>query len=146
MYADITWTGFFGSSSPSRIQEVFDIVRRARDAGVEFLAKQIGSGHAIQGWEVDDAVREVIQDNGYGEFFIHRTGHNVGTEVHGNGVNFDNLETHDTREVVPGIGCTIEPGIYLEDFGIRSELNVYITPSGPEVTTSPQSELLLLEA
>jgi len=146
VYADITWTGFLGSSAPSHIQEVFDIVRRARDAGVDFLGRQLGAGKTVQGWQVDDAVRQVIRDAGYGDFFLHRTGHNVGMEVHGNGVNFDNLETHDTREVVTGIGCTIEPGIYLEDFGIRSELNVYITASGPEVTTPPQGELLLLEA
>ena len=145
VFADITWTGFFGTSAPPRIQEVFDTVRHARDAGVDFLARRFGSGEPVQGWEVDDAVRAVIQAKGYGDFFLHRTGHNVGTEVHGNGVNFDNLETHDTRKVVAGIGCTIEPGIYLDQFGIRSELNIYITPSGPEVTTPPQRKMLTLE-
>ena len=93
---------------------------------------------------MDDAVRKVIQDRGYGEYFIHRTGHNLGREVHGNGVNFDNLETHDNREVLPGVCCTIEPGIYLPEFGIRSEIDVFIREDGVEVTTPPQEELLIL--
>ena len=141
VYADITWAGFFGEAIPAEFKRVFDIVRRGRDRGIEFLHQRIASGDSPQGWEVDDKVREVIRQAGYEKFFVHRTGHNLGQEVHGNGVNFDNLETHDTRHLIPGIACTIEPGIYLEKFGIRSEINVYISPRGPEVTTPPQQEI-----
>ena len=142
VYADITWTGFFGEAPPQRHKEVFEIVRRARDQGVEFLSQRMQAGNPPQGWEIDDAVRAVIREAGYGKFFLHRTGHNLGRAVHGNGVHFDNLETHDTRQVIPGIACTIEPGIYLENFGIRSELNVYIAEDGPQVTTPLQAEIL----
>lgn len=145
VYADITWVAYFGSSLPRQMAEVFEVVRRARDRGVEFLRERIASGQLPEGWEVDDQVRKIIRDAGYGEFFVHRTGHNLGLEVHGNGVNFDNLETHDTRRVIPGIACTIEPGVYLEDFGVRSELNVYVSDKGPEVTTPPQDSVLLLK-
>ena len=87
--------------------------------------------------------RETVRQAGYADFFVHRTGHNLGRELHGNGVNFDNLETHDTRLVIPGVACTIEPGIYLEgEFGIRSEINVFLSEDGPEVTTPPQEEIL----
>ncbi|MEJ2145061.1 MAG: M24 family metallopeptidase [Acidobacteriota bacterium] len=142
VFADITWTAWMGSSVPPRVAEVFEVVRQARDTGVEFLNRRLARGHVVHGWEVDDAVRKVIQDKGYGEYFIHRTGHNLGHEVHGNGVNFDNLETHDNREVLPGVCCTIEPGIYLPDFGIRSEIDVFVKEDGVEVTTPPQEELI----
>lgn len=142
VYADITWTAFLGAHAPERHQQVFEVVKQARDQGVEMLRRRLGEGDALQGWEVDDAVRSVIREAGYGEFFVHRTGHNLGQEVHGNGVNFDNLETHDTRRVIPGIACTIEPGIYLEDFGVRSEVNVYVCERGLEVTTPPQDRVL----
>ncbi len=144
VYSDITWTGFFGDTIPTEFERMFDIVCRGRDRGIEFLRQRIASGDSIQGWEVDDRVREVIGYAGYKQFFVHRSGHNLGQEVHGNGVNFDNLETHDTRHVIPGIACTIEPGIYLEKFGIRSEINVYISRHGLEVTTPPQKEVLRL--
>lgn len=143
VFADITWTAWMGSSVPTRVQEVFDVVLKARDTGVEFLNRQLSRGHVVHGWEVDDAVRKVIQNKGYGEYFFHRTGHNLGREVHGNGVNFDNLETHDNREVLPGICCTIEPGIYLPEFGIRSEINVFVKEDGVEITTPPQEQLLV---
>ncbi len=145
VYADITWTAFYGKSVPARIAEVFDVVKRSRDRGVEFLKEATGSGRYPQGWEVDDTVREVIRSAGYGDKFFHRTGHNLGREVHGNGVNFDNLETHDTRSFLPGIACTIEPGVYLQDFGVRSEINVFFGKDGPEVTTPPQDSLLVFE-
>ena len=144
-YADITWNAYLGPEVPDRIQEVFQAVHRARDRGVEFLRECFQADHLPRGWEVDDAVRETIRQAGYADFFVHRTGHNLGQELHGNGVNFDNLETHDTRLVIPGIACTIEPGIYLEgEFGIRSEINVFLSEEGPEVTTPPQGELVLL--
>ena len=144
VFADITWMAWLGTTVPPRVQEVFDVVRQARDTGVDFLNRRLRRGHVVHGWEVDDAVRKVIQDKGFGEFFIHRTGHNLGREVHGNGVHFDNLETHDNREVLPGVCCTIEPGIYLPEFGVRSEINVYILEDGVEVTTPPQEQLLVL--
>lgn len=144
VFADITWTAWFGSSPPERISDVAAIVRRARDRGIEVLEAAAASGEPLAGWVVDQEVRAVIEEAGYGEAFVHRTGHNLGHEVHGNGVNFDNLETHDERTVIPGIACTIEPGIYLEDFGVRSEVNIYMGADGPEVTTPPQRELLVI--
>ncbi len=145
VYADITWTAFYGKPVPPRVAEVFDVVRRARDRGVVFLKEATAGGRYPQGWEVDDAVREVIGAAGYADKFVHRTGHSLGREVHGNGVNFDNLETHDTRSFLPGIACTIEPGIYLDNFGVRSEINVFFGKDGPEVTTAPQDSLLVFE-
>lgn len=145
VYADITWVAFFGKQLPEKVVELFDIVSRARDRGVEFLGGRFQAGDFPQGWEVDDAVRAVIEGAGYGDDFVHRTGHNLGHDVHGNGVHFDNLETHDTRIVIPGICCTIEPGVYLRgELGVRSEINIYVTEQGPQVTTPPQSEVLAL--
>ena len=144
-YADITWNAYLGPEVPDKINQVFQVVRQARDRGVEFLRECFEANRVPRGWEVDDAVREMVRKAGYGDFFVHRTGHNVGRELHGNGVNFDNLETHDTRLVIPGIACTIEPGIYLEgEFGVRSEINVFFSEQGPEVTTPPQEEIVLL--
>ena len=144
-YADITWNASLGPDVPDKINQVFQVVRQARDRGVEFLRECFEAHRVPQGWEVDDAVREVVRQAGYADFFVHRTGHNLGRELHGNGVNFDNLETHDTRLVIPGVACTIEPGIYLEgEFGIRSEINVFLSEEGPEITTPPQEELVLL--
>ena len=113
VYADITWTGFFGPTPSEQLREVFEVVRRSRERGVDFLRQRFQTTTPPQGWEVDDAVREVVRQAGYQEFFLHRTGHNLGSELHGNGLHFDNLETHDTRLAIPGICCTIEPGIYL---------------------------------
>ncbi len=146
VYADITWTAFFGAQPDQEIRKVFEVVRDARDRGVQFLNDRLGQGHRVEGWEVDDAVRGVIERAGYGPWFSHRTGHNLSREVHGNGVHFDNLESHDTRQVIPGIACTIEPGIYLDRFGVRSEVNVFVHPDSAEVTTPPQRELLVLPA
>jgi Xaa-Pro aminopeptidase len=127
VYADITWTGYVGSSAPSRHQEIFDIVRGARDAAVDFVRTRVESGAFPCGWEVDDVCRQVIRDAGYGDRFIHRTGHSIGEEVHGNGANIDNLETQDSRRLLPRTCFSIEPGIYLPgDFGIRSEIDVYV--------------------
>ncbi len=142
VYADITWTGFMSAQVPERHSEVFQVVRQARDQGVDFLRERFEGNNLPQGWEVDDVVRESIRQAGYEEFFVHRTGHNLGREVHGNGVHFDNLETHDTRLVIPGIACTLEPGIYLEgEFGVRSEINVFFSQQGHEVTTPPQKKV-----
>lgn len=146
VFADITWTAYFGAQAPEEVRKVFDVVTRSRDRGFELLDEHHKAGRATQGWEVDDAVRKVIDEGGYGDYFVHRTGHNLGRESpHGNGVNFDNLETRDTREVIRGIGCTIEPGVYLADFGVRSEINIYMGQDGPEITTPPQKELLVFD-
>ncbi|GAB4249753.1 MAG: M24 family metallopeptidase [Acidobacteriota bacterium] len=146
IFADITWTAWFGATPPDRVREIFRVVAAARDRGVAFLRERFAAGEPVQGWEVDDAVRGVIREAGYGRDFIHRTGHNLGEDVHGNGVHFDNLETHDDRRVIPGIACTIEPGIYLPDFGIRSEIDVYFGACQVEVTTAIQDELLCFPA
>ena len=144
VYADITWDAYFGETPPEQISQVFELVRKARDRGVEFLRERLAQNQPSQGWEVDAAVRKVIRDGGFEDFFIHRTGHNLGVEPHGNGVNFDNLETHDERGVIPGLLCTIEPGIYLDMFGVRSEINVSMSKGKVEVTTAPQDRIICL--
>lgn len=144
VYADITWTGFVGATVPTRYQDIFQIVRRARDAAVTFVQGRVRAGEFPYGWEVDDVCRQVIQDAGYGQYFVHRTGHSIGEEVHGNGANIDNLETQDARRLLPGTCFSIEPGIYLpEDFGIRSELDVYLSSHDAVVYGQPvQADLL----
>jgi Xaa-Pro aminopeptidase len=144
VYADITWTGFVGATVPARHQDIFQIVRRARDAAVTFVQGRVRAGECPYGWEVDDVCRRVIQDAGYGQYFVHRTGHSIGEEVHGNGANIDNLETQDARRLLPGTCFSIEPGIYLPDeFGIRSELDVYLSARDAVVYGQPvQADLL----
>lgn len=128
VYADITWTGYVGASVPPRHQEIFRIVRDARDAALEFVRVRVAAGDFPCGWEVDEVCRTVIRQAGYGERFLHRTGHSIGEEVHGNGANIDNLETRDGRRLIPRTCFSIEPGIYLPgEFGIRSELDVYVS-------------------
>lgn len=129
VYADITWTGHVGRRAPSRQQEIFDLVRNARDAALRFVQRQVRVGSFPCGWEVDEVCRQAIRQAGYGEQFLHRTGHSIGEEVHGNGANIDNLETRDERRLIPRTCFSIEPGIYLPgEFGIRSELDVYVSP------------------
>ncbi|NIM91670.1 MAG: M24 family metallopeptidase [Candidatus Aminicenantes bacterium] len=144
IFADITWCGFIGDKPPEKYVEIFDTVMRARDRAVEFIQEKFKGGQSCFGWEVDDACRKVIQDAGYGKLFMHRTGHSIGDEVHGNGVNIDNLETKDERELIPGNCFSIEPGIYFEgEMAARSEINVFITHQGEvEVTTEKQTELV----
>ena len=149
VYADITWMGYCGSQPPPRIKGVFEVVRAARDAGVDFARERVRSGQAVAGCDVDDAVRDVVRAAGYGKHFIHRTGHSIGTSVHGNGVNLDNLETQDLRRLIPGVGFSVEPGIYLpeEGIGVRLEIDCYVADGDIEVTTLPlQQELVLLGA
>jgi Xaa-Pro aminopeptidase len=148
VYADITWTSFVGERAPDDVVKVFNIVRDARDAATEFVKEAFGGGRKIFGWEVDDVCREVIQKAGYGEYFIHRTGHNIHTEVHGNGANIDNLETKDERMLIPRTCFSIEPGIYLEGrFGVRSEIDVYVDERGARVTGGDvQRELVAILA
>ena len=127
VYADITWTSYVGQTVPVKHREIFDLVRQGRDAALAFVRTEIAAGHRPFGWEVDNACRQVIQHSGYGDQFVHRTGHSIGEEVHGNGANIDGLETQDTRRLMPRTCFSIEPGIYLPgEFGIRSELDVYL--------------------
>jgi Xaa-Pro dipeptidase len=144
VYYDITWTGFVGKAPSDRMQEIFGIVRAGRDAGIKFVEESIKAGKQISGWEVDDPVRESITRAGYGKFFVHRTGHSIGTEVHANGANMDNLEVHDERRIVPNSCFSIEPGIYLQDFGVRSEVNMLVRRSQAEVTGRIQTELVII--
>mgnify|MGYP001199608345 FL=1 len=146
IFYDITWCGFVGSAPPPKYVEIFHVVRDARDAALAFIRDRYAKGEKLCGWEVDDACRSVVEKAGYGPYFLHRTGHSIGEKVHGNGVNIDNLETRDERELVPGICFSIEPGIYLEgEMAVRSEINVFITPAGKvEVAGAIQRELVLI--
>ncbi|HEY80478.1 MAG TPA: aminopeptidase P family protein [Caldilineae bacterium] len=137
VFADMTWMGYAGKQPPDRVQDVFDAVARARDAAFALADARLRAGEPVYGWEVDDAAREVIRAAGYGDAFIHRTGHSLDTSIHGAGVNIDNLETRDTRRIIPGIGFTIEPGVYLPDFGVRLEIDVYVHHDRAEITTLP---------
>jgi Xaa-Pro aminopeptidase len=141
VFYDITWTGNCGPA-PDRIQRVFEIVRDARDKAIEAVVKAVSAGQEIRGYEVDDAARGYIEAAGYGDRFVHRTGHSIGESVHGSGANMDNLETHDERRIVPGALFSVEPGIYLEDFGVRSEVNVFVGKDGATVTGDIQRELV----
>jgi Xaa-Pro dipeptidase len=148
IFYDITWCGFVGKNPPAKYVEIFNVVRDARDAALTFIRGRYAEGKPLFGWEVDDACRAVVARAGYGEFFIHRTGHSIGEDVHGNGVNIDNLETRDERQLVPGICFSIEPGIYLAgEMAVRSEINVFITPAGKvDVAGEMQRDLILIEA
>ena len=130
IYADITWTGYVGREVPAEHAKIFDIVRRGRVAAQEHVINACAAGREVRGWEADDACRAVVQEAGYGERFLHRTGHSIGEEVHGNGANVDNLETRDERLLLPGTCFSVEPGIYLEAFGVRSEVNMIIHSDG----------------
>jgi len=130
VYSDLTRVAFVGREVPPRYEDVFQIVARARDAGIDCVRHAFAAKTPLQGWQVDDATRKVIDEAGYGEQFCHRTGHSIGQETHGNGANMDNLETHEERRVLPRTCFSIEPGIYLPEFGVRSEVNVYVDGAG----------------
>jgi Xaa-Pro dipeptidase len=146
VYADQTWMGYLGSEVPADVQQYWEAIRDGRDAAVEFLHEEWAAGREIQGWQVDDVVRNVVRERGWGEYFIHRTGHSIDQDVHGMGPNIDNLETHETRKLIPGVGFSIEPGIYVPgDVGLRTEIDVYMSEDGPVVTTpEPQHEIFTL--
>ncbi|HEX8163520.1 MAG TPA: M24 family metallopeptidase [Pyrinomonadaceae bacterium] len=147
VYADQTWTGFVGETPTEEHVKVFTVVRDARDAAIEFVRESLKAGREIKGAEVDDVSRGVIERAGYGEYFTHRTGHSIGEEVHGNGAHIDNLETRDSRKIIPRTCFSIEPGIYLPgNFGVRSEIDLYVGDGGEiEVTGQPiQRELVLI--
>jgi Xaa-Pro dipeptidase len=141
VYYDVTWTGFLSTKVPEEYAKVFAVVREARDKAINLILSSIAKARPLQGWQVDSAARGVINDAGYGEYFFHRTGHSIGESVHGNGVNMDGLETRDSRHLIARTCTSIEPGIYLRDFGIRSEVNVYIGEKEARVTGAVQQEL-----
>jgi Xaa-Pro dipeptidase len=146
VYYDITWVGYLGKKVPEKYAKVFRVVRNARDKAVELICSSAAAGAPLQGWQVDKAARTVIEKAGYGKYFFHRTGHNIGEAVHGNGANMDGLETHDVRRLIPRTCTSIEPGIYLPEFGIRSEVNVYIDDRSARVTGAVQKEISALLA
>ena len=143
VYSDITRVGYMGETVPDEYTKVFNIVRDARDAAIDCVKRAFKEKRALHGWEVDDASRQVIQKAGYGEYFVHRTGHSIGQETHGNGANMDNLETHDERLILKRTCFSVEPGIYLPEFGVRLEVDVFVDGDGEvHVTGGPQSEVL----
>jgi Xaa-Pro dipeptidase len=142
VFYDITWVGFVGSSASDRQREVFKVVREARDLGVKTVQDAAAATTPIAGWEVDRAVRNHIKQAKYGDHFIHRTGHSIATEVHSNGANMDDLEIHDERRILPNSLVSIEPGIYLPEFGVRLEVDVLVRPGGAEVTGKIQQEIV----
>jgi Xaa-Pro aminopeptidase len=144
VYYDITWTGFCGDVIPDAVQRVFEVARDARKRGSQFVIDQVAQRTPIAGFEVDDVVRGYIDQNGLGQYFFHRTGHSIGTEVHGTGANMDNLESHDERRIIPHSCFSIEPGIYLPEFGIRSEVNVYVGEGFAQVTGEQQEQMVRL--
>lgn len=147
VFADYTWMVYLGERVPDRAANLFGIIRAARDAGIRMLRERFESGARVEGHEVDDAVRAVIAAAGYGEAFVHRTGHNIGTAIHGNGAHLDNLETHDTRPLLANTCTSVEPGIYLPDegIGLRTEVDVLLLPGAIEVTGVPaQNEVVAL--
>ncbi|MFQ6103660.1 MAG: M24 family metallopeptidase [Candidatus Glassbacteria bacterium] len=145
IFYDITWCGYIGKKPPEKYVEMFDVVTLARDAAVDFVTERFAEDVPTYGWEVDDACRAVVAEAGYGDYFVHRTGHSIGEAVHGNGVNIDNLETKDERRLVPGICFSIEPGIYLEgEMGVRSEVNVFIKDDNEVVVAGEKQQGLIL--
>jgi len=146
VYYDITWVGYLGARVPDAYAKIFRIVRDARDRAIAFVGDSVTRGRTIHGWEVDNVTREVIRKAGYAKYFVHRTGHSIGQEVHGNGANMDGLETRDDRKIIPHTCFSIEPGIYLPEFGIRSEVNVYVGERDARVTGAIQQEILALLA
>ena len=146
IWADITWMAYLGKEVPERHRAIWDIVAGARDAAVAFLKEGASLGKRIRGADVDEVARNYIRERGHGDRFIHRTGHSIGLEVHGNGCNIDSLETIDERQLIPRTGFSIEPGIYLDDFGVRSEIDVYMDERGVEVTTAVQDHIIPLLA
>jgi Xaa-Pro aminopeptidase len=144
VFADITWVGFTGRRVPDRFARAFDAAARARDAAVALVQGAAREGRAVRGFEVDRAASTVLRDAGYADKILHRTGHSLGETVHGNGVNMDDYETHDDRRLLPGTGFTIEPGVYFDDFGVRTEINMVVAPRDAWITGPVQKELLIL--
>jgi len=144
VYYDITWTGFVGAAPSDRQRQVFDVVTSARDAAAAKVISTIGAGKSIAGWEVDRASRDYINGKGFGEYFIHRTGHSISSDIHSNGANMDDLEVHDVRQILPNSCFSIEPGVYLPEFGVRSEINILVRQGSAEVTGKIQREIVMV--
>lgn len=141
VFADITWMGYTGRRVPERYARAFAAVAAARDAAIELVQRATAGGQELRGWQVDRAARSVLQAAGYGDRILHRTGHSLGESVHGNGVNMDDYETHDDRRLLVGTGFTIEPGVYFDDFGVRTEINMIVGPRDAVVTGPVQTEI-----
>ena len=146
VYYDVTWIGYLGAKVPEKYAKVFGVLRQARDKAVDLIRANIAAGKPLQGWQVDKAARTIVEKAGYGKYFFHRLGHNIGETIHGNGANMDNLETRDTRHLIPKTCTSVEPGIYLPEFGMRTEVNVYIGDGEARVTGAVQNEVLPLLA
>jgi Xaa-Pro aminopeptidase len=144
VFADITWMGYTGRRVPERYGRAFAAVAAGRDAAIALVQRATAAGQELRGWQVDRAARSVLQSAGYGDRILHRTGHSLGEAVHGNGVNMDDFETHDDRRLLVGTGFTIEPGVYFDDFGVRSEINMIVGPRDAAVTGPLQTEILTL--
>lgn len=144
VYADITWIGFLGESVPEPMARAFAAICRARDAAVTVVQDAAKAGRVVRGFEADRAARKVLIDAGYADAILHRTGHSLGEQVHGNGAHLDDYETHDERRLLPGTGFTIEPGLYFKDFGVRTEINMVWAATGPEVTGPRQKSIVTL--
>ena len=144
VFADITWVGFTGRDVPAEMTRAFEAVCEARDAAILLVESAAAAGRELRGWEVDRAARSVLEEAGFGTAILHRTGHSLGEEVHGNGAHLDDYETHDERRLLPGTGFTIEPGLYFETFGVRTEIDMAWTAQGPEVTGPRQQAIVPL--
>ena len=146
VYYDVTWMGYLGAKVPEKYAKVFAVAREARDKAVDLIRTYVARAKPLEGWQVDRAARSVIEKAGYGKYFFHRTGHSIGEQVHGNGANMDGLETHDVRHLIARTCNSIEPGIYLPEFGVRTEVNIYIDEKEARVTGAVQNEILPLLA
>ena len=144
VFADITWVGFTGRRAPDETARAFAAIVQARDAAVALVEEAAMIGRELHGWEVDRAARTVLEQSGYGEHILHRTGHSLGESVHGNGVHMDDYETHDDRRILPGCGFTVEPGLYFDTYGVRTEINVFRGDRDARVTGPRQMELVTL--
>jgi Xaa-Pro dipeptidase len=144
VFADITWVGFTGPRPPERYAKAFEAVAAARDAAISLVQRAIRAGHELRGWQVDRAASSVLESAGYGDHILHRTGHSLGPVIHGNGANMDDYEAHDDRRLLPGAGFTIEPGLYFDDFGVRTEINMIVQERDAVVTGPLQREILAL--
>src|SRR5262249_1607942 len=144
VFADITWMGYTGRDVPERIGRAFGAICAARDAGVRLVQEAARAGREVRGFEVDRAASTILREAGYGAQILHRTGHSLGETVHGNGVTMDDYETHDDRRLLPGTGFTIEPGVYFDDFGVRTEINMVVTAKDALVTGPLQTEIVRL--
>jgi Xaa-Pro aminopeptidase len=143
-YYDITWTGFCGETPSDEMRNVFAVVTGGRDTGIKRVTEAVANGHPLRGFEVDDAVRGYIDSRGFGSWFTHRTGHSIGQDVHGSSANMDNLETHDERCIAPWTCFSIEPGVYLPEFGVRAEIDMFAGDGEARVTGEIQREIVLL--